>query len=94
MMACCAKSMCEGVAPTCLDGCVDGDETDIDCGGGKCNPCALGKTCHVASDCYSGVCKNDVCVSCVTDGECPLNDCCYATAGSANCVPKSAGLCQ
>ena len=36
--------------PTCDDGLLDGDETDLDCGGG-CSPCALCLGCETASDC-------------------------------------------
>merc|ERR1719316_2149353 len=29
-------------------------ETDVDCGGSSCPPCALGQTCAVDTDCFSG----------------------------------------
>jgi hypothetical protein len=40
-------------------------ETDIDCGGTVCGPCALGKGCLGGSDCQSGFCnaKTKVCVA-------------------------------
>ncbi len=37
-------------ASTCDDGVMDGDETDVDCGG-SCPPSALDQTCHVDADC-------------------------------------------
>ncbi len=40
----------------CNDGIQNGDETDIDCGGGTCAPCDSGKKCIAASDCMSGDC--------------------------------------
>ena len=42
-------------AVSCSDQRKDGSETDVDCGG-TCHPCALGKKCKVAGDCYSGNC--------------------------------------
>lgn len=44
----------------CDDQVKDLDETDIDCGG-SCQPCALEKTCVVAKDCQSGLCKGTIC---------------------------------
>jgi hypothetical protein len=39
----------------------NGKETDVDCGGGACTKCAPGKTCSLASDCTSSVCKAGLC---------------------------------
>jgi hypothetical protein len=36
--------------PSCTDGVLDGDETDVDCGG-SCTPCPTGGSCEVPSDC-------------------------------------------
>jgi hypothetical protein len=41
----------------CTDAILDGDETDIDCGGSSCLKCASGKTCLVSTDCVSGTCN-------------------------------------
>src|SRR5262245_45609279 len=46
------------VAPTCNDGIENGDETDVDCGGSRCDPCDVGKGCARPSDCRSQVCMN------------------------------------
>jgi hypothetical protein len=62
---------------TCLDGMKDGTETDRDCGGGDCQPCALGNTCVTWSDCHTFACDaiTHTCVSAhcadhmVDDGE-------------------------
>lgn len=40
---------------------VDGDETDIDCGGRVCETCTAGKHCVMGTDCASGICTNQVC---------------------------------
>ncbi len=45
----------------CLDGMQDADETDTDCGGQVCQPCAMGKKCLKNSDCQSNMCKNNIC---------------------------------
>jgi hypothetical protein len=41
----------------CTDAILDGDETDINCGGSSCPKCASGKTCLVSTDCVSGTCS-------------------------------------
>jgi hypothetical protein len=46
----------------CDDGILNGDETDIDCGG-SCGGCALGQTCSVLADCAAGVCQAAVCTA-------------------------------
>jgi hypothetical protein len=54
------------VAPTCSDGIKNGDETDVDCGGGAlsgCSSCEERKACSDAADCTSGVCTGNVCVA-------------------------------
>src|SRR5438132_159576 len=48
------------MAMTCSDGVRDGDESDVDCGGG-CVPCGAGRTCNGGGDCASGFCTNTVC---------------------------------
>src|SRR5262249_39805866 len=46
---------------TCSDAVKNGNETDIDCGGGTCFACAAGKSCSLGSDCQSGICAGGVC---------------------------------
>ena len=55
--------------PTCTDRIQNGGESDIDCGGGACPHCGVGRMCRAASDCGTSICKSGVCVdaSC-TDG--------------------------
>jgi hypothetical protein len=45
------------VFPTCGDNVVNGQETDIDCGGPICTPCNVGKRCTINKDCRSLVCS-------------------------------------
>ncbi|HUS29041.1 MAG TPA: hypothetical protein VMZ53_11035 [Kofleriaceae bacterium] len=49
-------------ADACHDRVIDGDETDVDCGGG-CLACAAAATCEVAADCQSGTCAAGVCTA-------------------------------
>ena len=68
----CVSSICTGfgrcaATATCSDLAKNGAETDVDCGGGTCDGCALTKACSVDSDCVSGaVCEGDVCVAAPT----------------------------
>jgi hypothetical protein len=62
----CASKVCSGgfcAAATCSDGVKNGNETDVDCGGGTCAPCATAKACLVASDCINKVCTLNVCAA-------------------------------
>jgi hypothetical protein len=52
----CASGKCTSPPPMCLDNVKDGNETDIDCGGGTCPTCIDGKICNIPTDCQSGVC--------------------------------------
>lgn len=57
----------EGIPPPlpshCLNGYLDFDETDVDCGGLDCDPCDLFQGCILDSDCISGYCANGICRS-------------------------------
>jgi len=48
---------------SCDDGEKNQDETDVDCGGIICNPCANGESCLINSDCSSNLCNGGICVS-------------------------------
>jgi hypothetical protein len=72
---------------TCHDRIVDGDESDIDCGG-SCLPCATAAACAIPADCQSkacdgGHCRAPSCTDGVRDGFESDVDC------GANC-PKCA----
>jgi hypothetical protein len=85
----CIAGVCSGPGSLemfCSDGIFDGEETDIDCGGG-CTPCFDGFHCQMNSDCLSkkcglvGVCDPTSCTDGVQNGneegvdcggECPV----------------------
>lgn len=50
-----------GPMPSCEDGRHDADETDTDCGGPECPPCAAGSMCDGDGDCESLACTSGVC---------------------------------
>jgi hypothetical protein len=55
----CVASLC---VPHCNDGVLDGDESDVDCGGNACVArCLAGQTCSVNGDCASGICNFGIC---------------------------------
>ena len=51
------------VTVACVDGLKNGEESDVDCGGPFCAPCALGRTCNGANDCLSSNCVSGICVA-------------------------------
>ena len=50
-----------GICATCGDGRHNGLESDTDCGGVNCAPCANGKQCNRGADCTSGNCTAGQC---------------------------------
>lgn len=48
---------CPYLNPHCGDCLMNGDETDIDCGGDACSPCESGQKCAWDTDCESGSCS-------------------------------------
>lgn len=83
-----------GAAPeVCtVNGVRDGKETDVDCGGGICDPCDDGKGCSTTADCVSHVCTAGVCYKpgCgdgVKNGDETDTDC-----GGGSCGPCGPGL--
>lgn len=46
---------------SCWNGVLDGDETDTDCGGSACEPCADGGGCFDDSDCATSPCVDGTC---------------------------------
>lgn len=50
----------EPIGAACDDGIRNGDEIDVDCGGG-CQPCAGGALCTDADDCLSRICVGGTC---------------------------------
>jgi hypothetical protein len=80
--------------PTCTDGIRNGNESDVDCGGGTCGPCGLGRVCRVGADCATLNCAGGVCAAAATnlcsdmilDGSETDIDC-----GGPTCAPCSDG---
>ena len=62
----CLRGACD-VLTTCSDARKNGDESDVDCGGTKCDPCAIGKKCIFNVDCQSNLCQNGICQPSCTD---------------------------
>jgi hypothetical protein len=100
--AACASNICDFVSSTCVSNfCVDqrkdGVETDIDCGGGTCGACAVGKACINDTDCVSNACNfvshlcmSSQCTDQQKDGAETDVDC-----GGGTCAACSLGLkCQ
>jgi hypothetical protein len=67
----CGGGFCyQNACHKCDDTMKNGDETDADCGGANCGPCAQGKTCAAATDCMSTFCADGVCCADACDGAC------------------------
>ncbi|CAF4073923.1 unnamed protein product [Adineta steineri] len=49
--------------PANNDSMMNGDETDVDCGGSSGNKCAVGKACKVNTDCDNVLCTGGICSS-------------------------------
>lgn len=93
-------SMGKCVAIHCNDGVQDADETDTDCGGASCSPCAINSNCIVNSDCASmgcdvttHTCDADQCHDGIRDGKETDVDCgggtCPACADGKRCGQTS-----
>lgn len=67
----CAGGYCyQNACAKCDDTIMNGDETDVDCGGANCSTCADGKTCGVGGDCTSTFCADGFCCGEACDGAC------------------------
>ncbi|MDQ2655123.1 MAG: hypothetical protein M3Z20_18990, partial [Chloroflexota bacterium] len=65
----CESGTCQGgrcVTHPCRDGIRNGNETDIDCGGGSCPRCINGQSCLSRNDCAGAYCLDTVCQECLT----------------------------
>jgi hypothetical protein len=76
----CSKGKC--VPQLCTNGKLDTSvgETDVDCGGPECLPCATGLACTAATDCFSHVCSSSNTSSTSGSGgtPCQASKCCQA----------------
>ncbi len=97
---------CDLVTGTCVyDHCFDqrkdGNETDVDCGGGECPPCGPMQGCGLDGDCTTNACDGiaSVCVASQcndhrrdgdeTDVDCGGSDSCGRCTVGERCVVKS-----
>lgn len=81
------------VASSCMNGTRDGDETDVDCGGGLCPKCGAGRTCGGAADCASASCGTDGVCACALLDHCPAGTICVGKvclAAAASCAATKA----
>ena len=68
----CASGVCKTnicVAAQCNDAVKNGNETDVDCGGGSCPPCGFNKICGSDNDCVGQSCVGGHCAASCTDGQ-------------------------
>lgn len=56
-----ALQVCYTAGPSCTDATQNGNETDVDCGGGTCPTCANTKHCTANTDCTSALCYAGTC---------------------------------
>jgi hypothetical protein len=93
----CISGACGNFPSSCMDGVQDGTETDVDCGGGTCTQCAVGKGCQTNTDCTSNACDTvthkcvaNLCLDQIKDGTETDVDC-----GGGTCPACPNGLgCQ
>jgi len=75
------SAQCISPEPTCSNGQVDANETDVDCGD-SCGPCAVGSICVSDSDCAYNYCFGGTCTyppkkcvgDCYGNGQCVHSD--------------------
>ena len=76
----------------CEDQQKDGDETDVDCGGGKCPGCGGGQHCSTTTDCAVEVPgESPVCTTNGTCCESFCNQACETCDTTGHCAPVPAG---
>jgi hypothetical protein len=75
----------------CQDELQNGAETDVDCGGPECDPCANDDSCMMQNDCASFVCESGTCRSCSEHTDCTSERFCEPVVGGEHhCVPDRA----
>ncbi|PKN45126.1 MAG: hypothetical protein CVU59_09930 [Deltaproteobacteria bacterium HGW-Deltaproteobacteria-17] len=100
----CASAFCDGtghcaIPQSCTDELTNGAETDVDCGGNDCDPCADDLACLVETDCLSGYCNPDnrcstpICSDAWVNGDETDLNCgggtCPACANGLDCLVRS-----
>ena len=66
---------------TCADARIDGDESDVDCGGSVCDACVRGQHCNSNFDCEGTTCTDGIC-----GGECVCGARCFACSPGEACT--------
>lgn len=84
----CDQNHCVGAS--CSDGQKNALETDVDCGGAECAPCANGSTCDVPEDCTSIHCAFGVCQPCLDQPDC--SDFLYCDVDLGTCEQKKSAF--
>lgn len=85
---------------SCQDDVLNGQETDVDCGGPECVACQLGQSCGLDRDCpFGAVCENSVCVEgpeCVVPADCldPVAPSCIVASCVDNACNLDFGACE
>jgi hypothetical protein len=70
-MECAGPDVCNGAGSCqCNDSILNGQESDVDCGGGVCPNCTGGQICNGGGDCSSGNCVDGVCCDAACGGLC------------------------
>ena len=54
----------------CRNGVLDGNESDIDCGDGRCPRCVNGRQCRDRGDCAGALCTGGACQACTVNTDC------------------------
>src|SRR4051794_9615794 len=75
------------VFPNCNDNIKNGDETDVDCGGGLCTTCNSGKACRLATDCRSKLCLDGACLAAACDDKTRNGSETDVDCGGPSCPP-------
>ena len=77
--------VCDGegscVLATCMDGLLNGTESDLDCGG-ECPGCENGEDCGANTDCEDGYCDVNVCAACTVTSQCDDDKYCLISEGA------------
>ena len=83
---CAGADSCNGSGfCACTDGLVNGDETDVDCGGGTCSACPDGAGCIIDDDCEN-LCVNGSCFGACNNGQLDLGETAI-DCGGPTCQP-------
>lgn len=85
----CTQNTC--AAPECSDTVKNGNESDIDCGGGQCPGCPVGNACAIGKDCKSAVCENGACVAPTCMDNVANGQETYIDCGGPDCMPCKDG---